>query len=253
MLHGVNHTRRVAFNARLLADIDGLSEEDKKVLLAAAMYHDIGRVNDDEDSEHGSYSVKKMQSRNLLSEFSDEDKDLIYFLIYEHSLPKRKNKEDISELQPGLKERYSRLLKYLKDADKLDRVRLGRYDGLNTSRLELPTSLKLVKLAYQSYLYFESYMEHENNCRVYEMAKHLEDRVNEEIEKTGKEPIGLEKIAYYDDVPVMVEENAQPQTRNPYEDVIEATKRIVDPEMMRDVVGGVLRKYRTIKDHDERV
>jgi len=252
-LHGVNHTRRVAFNARMLANIDGLSEEDKKVLLAAAMFHDIGRVNDDEDQEHGSYSVKKIKARNLLSEFSEEDQELICFLIYEHSLPKRKNKEDLSQLPPSIKERYTRLLKYLKDADKLDRVRLGKYDGLTVSRLELPTSQRLVKLAYQSNLYFESYMEYENTCRVHDMAKHLEDRVTEEIEHSDGEQIGLEKITFYDDIPTKEELIRDVITKkSPYEQVIDATKSTINTDSMMDVVEEVVRKYKNSKDYGER-
>lgn len=259
-LHGVNHTRRVSFNVRLLADIDGLSEEDKKILLTAAMYHDIGRVNDDEDPSHGAYSVKKMKSRQLISEFSEEDQELIYFLIYEHSLPKRKNKEDISGLKPGLKERYSTMLKYLKDADKLDRVRLGRYDGLNPSRLELPTSQRLVKLAYQSYLYFKSYVEYEQICRIHDMAKHLEDRIIEEIERPYAEKVSTEEIHYYDDKEVEEDKDTRKETttnipdkRSPYTDVIEATKGIVSLEEMRDVVDSVMKKYGKMQDYSERV
>jgi len=149
--HGVNHVRRVAFFGGLLADLGNLSKKDKEILLTAIRYHDIGRENDGEDSEHGKKSVQKLENIKGYQRLPDEDKQLIRFMIEQHSIEGKENDKAILELDEGKRERYKMMLDYIKDADKLDRVRLGGYDGLDSSRLALPESKKIIKLAYQSY------------------------------------------------------------------------------------------------------
>ena len=52
--------------------------------------HDIGRVNDDEDEEHGLNSVKILeQNPERLEKLSEEDRDVLKFVIKEHSLSKK--------------------------------------------------------------------------------------------------------------------------------------------------------------------
>lgn len=63
------------------------------------------------------------------------------------------------KLPPKKQESYKKMLNYMKDADKLDRVRLGKYDGLDPARLSLPISQKLIKAAYQSHEYLFDFLE----------------------------------------------------------------------------------------------
>ena len=56
-IHGASHTARVLFLSLLLADMNKLNIIDKEILATAAMYHDVGRVDDDIDDHHGSASA----------------------------------------------------------------------------------------------------------------------------------------------------------------------------------------------------
>jgi len=127
--HGKEHTKRVLFNAMIIAQLENLSEQDTNILMYAAQYHDIGREHDMEDAEHGQKSAKKLEKDRILnmrSELTDEDKSLIEFVITEHSKTKKENEIAIQQLTEEQKKRYKKLLDCFKDADKLDRVRLGR-------------------------------------------------------------------------------------------------------------------------------
>ena len=197
-LHGFNHTRRVCLNARLIANMEGFSPEDKKVLLFAAKYHDIGRKNDFEDSEHGQNSAEKLEINRLLDVFSDDDKDLIKFIVREHCLSKKQNDFDLGLLPDEKKERYTRMLSVLKDADKLDRVRLGKFDGLDTSRLLLASSKKLVEFSYESFMYLESFIETERGERVAHEVEEVIDELDEYLANKQNSPITITPVSYTD-------------------------------------------------------
>ena len=154
-LHGVSHTRRVNFLAVAIMSMENVEERDREIILQIAKNHDIGRVNDIEDKEHGERSVRRLRiNSERLSEFSEDEKRLIEFVVKEHSMSATENKRDIENLPPNLRKRYSRILNIFKDADKLDRVRLdsrGLYprEGLDASRLSLNSSKKLENVAYE--------------------------------------------------------------------------------------------------------
>lgn len=156
--HGSDHTRRVGFFARVIGENVGLSKEDMKILLYAVQNHDIGREHDWEDKEHGQKSVEKLkQIRGDGAFFTFGNKDgiygpdieLVYFMMENHSKSNRENEAAIMQLPKEKQDRYRLMLNCLKDADKLDRIRLGKYDGLDASRLQLPFSHKIVRMAYE--------------------------------------------------------------------------------------------------------
>lgn len=200
--HGVNHTRRVAFLVRALANLGGLNNKDEEILLIAAQYHDIGREDDYEDNWHGAESADKLEKSGKLKFFPKESTDLIKFLMSQHSKSKTENEQAILELPEEKQERYKMMLDYMKDADKLDRVRLGKCDGLDVSRLSLPISKKMIKVAYQSYEYLFDMLEIlEKN----EVMNNL-DEINETLqevrqikEKKLEEEIKIEELKYFDD------------------------------------------------------
>lgn len=201
-LHGTDHTRRVAFFATILSDLGGLDQKDKSVLMKAVQYHDIGRINDYEDKQHGASSVEKIEGNSkALKDFNTEDQELIKFIIEQHSKPKKENEEAILELDDTKKERYQTLLNYMKDSDKLDRVRLGKYDGLDVSRLSLPSSKKMIKVAYQTHEHLFDIINMKNKD-IYEkkVAKIQEyiEIINEEKDKPI-ENVKVESLTYFDD------------------------------------------------------
>ena len=56
--HGLYHSQKVCFFAYLIGKHENLSETEMKILLDAAIYHDMGRENDNEDNLHGSASAR---------------------------------------------------------------------------------------------------------------------------------------------------------------------------------------------------
>ena len=203
--HGAAHTRRVAFFARTLANLGNLDDRDKKILLFAAKNHDIGRVHDWEDAEHGKNSASKLNGAKGWDEFSADEQELIAFVITEHSKGKDDNIQAISGLSPDKQAKYKTILEYLKDADKLDRVRLGRFDGLDPSRLSMPISKKMVKMAYQSYEFlFDSFDYERKTSKTERMLQDIDSAlILVEQVKTHPtiETVETEPLRYFDDEP----------------------------------------------------
>ncbi len=158
-LHGVSHTRRVNFFASVLINHYkfSLSKDEEKLIYTIIKNHDIGRTSDEEDKEHGINSAKTLKDNSSrLNGFSNDEKELINFVIKEHSLSSKENEKDLQVINPELRAKYKMILNIVKDADKLDRVRLDPFkmfpsEGLDAERLSLDYSKKLEDLAYESY------------------------------------------------------------------------------------------------------
>jgi HD superfamily phosphodiesterase len=122
-LHGVRHTQRVHIHAqRLTAQLDWPAP-DRRLVLAAALWHDIGRLSDEKEPEHGAGSAKRALSLDLTAQLPASDVEPALFAVTFHSLDDEEGEEEARGLaQP---ERALRMLWLLKDADALDRVRLG--------------------------------------------------------------------------------------------------------------------------------
>ena len=202
-LHGAPHTRRVAFLVRTLANLYQLPENDKRLLLFAAQNHGIGREHDMEDIEHGQKSAYKLKDAEGWTEFSPEEQELISFIITQHSEEKNSQIQAISRLGDDKKERYKMMLNYLTDADKLDRVRLGRSDGLDPSRLTLPISKKMVKMAYQTKQFlFKVFEYEESESKIRRMLEDVNAAIKliEQIEQSPmEEVIEVNPLIYFDD------------------------------------------------------
>ncbi len=131
--HGVGHLTRVFILQELicnLLDQQGASV-DRNAVRYAAMAHDIGRVNDFEDPTHGRDSAKWMKD-NLSNTLTPETLDTATYIVHWHSLSDSEAPVMTTEL------------KVLKDADGLDRVRLG---DMNESYLRLGVSKSLIDTA----------------------------------------------------------------------------------------------------------
>ena len=189
-LHGINHIIRVLFNAYAIITLENVNDEDKKIIIEAAKLHDIGRISDGEDEEHGLQG--SMKARNILENkgFSAEEIDKICFIIEEHSLPKSKNNEDIEKLPEEIKQKYRYCLNLLKDADKLDRVRIG---DLNPQRLSTESAKRLVQVAEDIFENNRYY--YKKKMKVYQFNEKDAKEILEEIKKENpKINIDLEEI-----------------------------------------------------------
>ena len=151
-LHGYDHIERVMLLGAVIAWRVSLSDADTLLLMTACSYHDIGRVHDGIDDDHGRRSAKKLRELDFLipSALTGYDLRILFAIITLHSLSD-KMKYDIGvryripEEQIG---RYLELAACLKDADNLDRVPL---DDLDVSHLRHEVSIDLAPFAKELY------------------------------------------------------------------------------------------------------
>jgi hypothetical protein len=123
VIHGQAHVSRVMVHAFRLIAATGWIEEAPR-LWASVYLHDLARTHDGLCHRHGGDAMKKLETLPHLRTFfargglRDEDYAAIHTAVTHHSLPKELDRE-----HP-----HWRLTSLLKDADGLDRVRLGDLD-----------------------------------------------------------------------------------------------------------------------------
>ena len=122
-LHGQAHVARVMVHAFRLIEATAWTEEAPR-LWAAVYLHDIARTHDGRSDCHGRDAMQKFETlphlRELFAQGGVQDGDYapIHTAVVHHSLP-----EELGREHP-----HWRLTSLLKDADGLDRVRLGDLD-----------------------------------------------------------------------------------------------------------------------------
>lgn len=149
-IHGVAHIERVLLFGGLIAMQNHCNEEDTKLLLTACSYHDIGRIDDSLDDDHGRRSSEKLPS---VISLSSEDMAIVQAAIYSHSIDDSRMENVIASFGILDKARAIRVAKMLKDADALDRVRV--YD-LDPNYLRFPCSCQYVNFANSLYSYYRN-------------------------------------------------------------------------------------------------
>jgi HD superfamily phosphodiesterase len=150
-LHGVRHTQRVHIHARRLVRQLRWPEADANVVLTAALWHDIGRVNEGWDPGHGRLSAERVVRCRLHTSLSEADARLALFAIRYHCLSDGHGSLRAADQDDP--ERALRILRLLKDADALDRVRLG--DGvyeIDSSTLRHDCTPAMIDFAEQLWL-----------------------------------------------------------------------------------------------------
>ena len=148
-IHGINHIERVMLFGGLIAMCNECTEEDTKLLLTACSYHDIGRIDDSLDDDHGKRSSEKLPSVLTLPA---EDMAIVQAAIYAHSIDDSRMDNVIASFPIKDKKRALNIAKMLKDADALDRVRV--YD-LDPKYLRFPCSNQYVDFAYELYKLYQ--------------------------------------------------------------------------------------------------
>lgn len=166
-LHGVHHTQRVHIHAQRLAELLSLHADDSRLVLRAALLHDIGRRHDGWDPRHGAASAWRARRQGLVADLTRAQSALVLFAVRYHSCPdgtavsvvdewsaKQKNALDDSAApefgaaDPG---RALRILWLLKDADALDRVRLGPWEAADPAQLRHAETVCLLPFAEELY------------------------------------------------------------------------------------------------------
>lgn len=142
-VHGILHTKRVMLHCISLSNAIDLPENERGILELTALYHDIGRQHDDACTEHGKWSVEKRNELVLPLEYisvnewgeshfdylNSVEEEVVDFLMDYHCRSDSEANKAIEQMEDGeQKEMIQRLFPIFKDADALDRVRLGDLD-----------------------------------------------------------------------------------------------------------------------------
>lgn len=115
-----HHTLRVVKNSRLIAESLGLSEEDKALAQAAAIFHDVGRFkqyqcfgtfNDRKSLNHAKLGLEVFTSLPIWKEFPQSQREILAPAVRCHNA---------ARIPDELDQRQCRFAKLLRDADKLD-------------------------------------------------------------------------------------------------------------------------------------
>ena len=142
-IHGISHNERVALLACYIGIQEGLNDEELRLVLEAAKYHDIGRGF---EGNHGQYSaiVIDRNKEHIFPNLSDDEINTIKALCNAHSVDDNRYIE-IAKLY-GIEniEKFKKLLDIVKDADALDRVRLPRFGQLEEKYLRTKTSKRII-------------------------------------------------------------------------------------------------------------
>ena len=163
--HDKIHSQRVLLLSLTLSELLHLSHSDRAILANVAIYHDSGRINDNEDNLHGKRSLELYESNDStafsvrckgvsfienykLDPLMKEDLSIFKWIVEYHCLPDEVGLKALKFTQIKNKERARKLYKTFKDADSLDRV---RFSGLDVNYLRTPESKKLIIYALQLY------------------------------------------------------------------------------------------------------
>ena len=149
-LHGVGHTQRVHIHAQRRTGELGWAEPDAQLVFTAALWHDIGRTNDD-DPRHGAESAARAVELGLPSALAPADADTVLFAIVRHCLSDELAAEEARRWREARRlaepERALRILWLLKDADALDRVRLQPWEAADPAQLRFPCTAGSIEFA----------------------------------------------------------------------------------------------------------
>lgn len=141
--HTKAHCARVLLLALLIGHQKGLSEEEKDTLGMAAVFHDSRRLDDGIDKGHGGRAAEYYKEYCNALDLSYDEKT--YFITYYHDQDDSLGLSEIKK-SSSLSGRGELLYQIFKDADALDRFRLGP-DGLDVNFLRTEEARQLVDFA----------------------------------------------------------------------------------------------------------
>ena len=146
--HGINHNIRVCFFAYIISTNEKISKREFELIMEACKYHDIGRINDYEDEQHGKRSADKLIF--LHDKYTEEELNYIKTIVTSHS----RNDKDFDKIATKNKvkdiNKCKKLHEILKDSDGLDRVRL-HYPYVNIKYLRTDTARSMIPFAHELY------------------------------------------------------------------------------------------------------
>lgn len=141
--HTKEHCARVLLLALVIAHQIGLSDEEKDGLGMAAIFHDARRLDDWLDKGHGKRAAEYY--KDFCYEHDTPFDAQSYYIMYYHDQDDKIGLTEISK-STAVSERCALLYQIFKDADALDRFRLGP-DALAVNMLRTEEAHKLVGFA----------------------------------------------------------------------------------------------------------
>ncbi|MDW8802369.1 HD domain-containing protein [Clostridium sp. A1-XYC3] len=141
--HTKEHCARVLLLSLVIAYQIGLSYEEMDALSMAAIFHDSRRLDDWLDKGHGKRAAEYYA--DYCCEHDMPFDEQTYYIMYYHDQDDTIGLSEIAKA-PIVSERCMLLYKIFKDADGLDRFRLGP-GGLDVNMLRTEEAHKLVDFA----------------------------------------------------------------------------------------------------------
>ena len=142
-LHTKNHCARVLLYALAIGDEIGLTDKDMDALGAAAVFHDSRRQDDWLDVGHGQRAADYY--RDYCRKRQQPMDDRTYWIMAFHD---RDDEVGLEKIEKSGIENGLLLYRIFKDADGLDRFRLGS-NALDTGMLRTKEVQALIKFAQQ--------------------------------------------------------------------------------------------------------
>ena len=166
--HGIHHSEKVLLFSYLIGKHENLSLDELEILLDAAVYHDIGRMDETEETMHGYVSatrIEKVVTKNGI--YSNHDNlEILKAICDAHSIEDARMDLtfDLHEIDESKLETYLKLAKILKDADALDRTRFQKASNaaLSEKFLRFNFSKELIGLAHRVNEYYRDAISEEN-------------------------------------------------------------------------------------------
>lgn len=149
-IHGIKHNERVVLLACYIGIKEKISDEELKILLNVALYHDIGRGY---EKNHGKVSAELIEKNKeyIFPNVKSEDIQIIKALCECHSNDDNKYEKIAKNYGINNINQFKKILEILKDADALDRVRLPKYGKLKVEYLRTNTAKKLPDISEKLY------------------------------------------------------------------------------------------------------
>lgn len=141
--HTKSHSARVLILALVIGHQKGLSDKEMNSLAMAAVFHDSRRLDDGIDQGHGSRAAEYYKDFCLQHELPYDA--VTYYITYYHDQDDSRGFTEIAK-SPYLNERAILLYQIFKDADALDRFRLGP-DALDENMLRTEEAHKFIEFA----------------------------------------------------------------------------------------------------------
>ena len=144
--HGKLHIIRTMTYGALIAQNENFTPLETDLLLLSCSYHDIGRIDDRYAPEHGTNSAKLIEEGKVeaLNCYEGDYINIIKAAIAAHSDHDSNMELYLNRFKVIDKSLFYKIARALKDADNLDRVRIG---DLNTDYLRTETAKQLPDFA----------------------------------------------------------------------------------------------------------